>query len=189
MFNTFFKYLKLLDYAIVTYFSSSSRNKVNTGFAIFFSFLASPPGLFIISILLFFINLNLFIDFILTGTICFITVKILKIIFKRIRPIEHIYNDNVVPMDRYSFPSGHAAASFSLSIILIYFFPHLTILFILIAVFISISRVYLLFHYLIDILAGAILGIFTGFFTHLIVFPNLNKFIYPIIKTIKDYLF
>jgi undecaprenyl-diphosphatase len=61
------------------------------------------------------------------------------------------------PFD-YSFPSGHAATSFAAATILAYFDKKRKKLFYLIAVLIAFSRVYLGYHYFLDVIVGAMLG-------------------------------
>lgn len=69
------------------------------------------------------------------------------------------------PID-YSFPSGHTAISFTIVSVL-YFFrmkKYWIITFVL-ACLIAFSRMYLYVHYPTDVLAGAIVGTFSGWIT------------------------
>lgn len=87
---------------------------------------------------------------------------ILKIIVARPRPFIALDNYSAGDVNPYrSFPSGHATAVFTL----IPFFDFKRIVYyswIFIAVLISLSRVYLGVHYLSDVIAGAIIGLFIG---------------------------
>jgi undecaprenyl-diphosphatase len=58
-----------------------------------------------------------------------------------------------------SFPSGHAATSFAAAIVLTFYAPRWAPLWILLAVAIGFSRVYVGVHYPLDILGGAVLGV------------------------------
>ncbi|MDO5089625.1 MAG: phosphatase PAP2 family protein [Leptotrichiaceae bacterium] len=98
--------------------------------------------------------------------ICAITVNvILKPVIQRPRPFSEISDIILLinePKD-FSFPSGHTAASF----VMIYvFFKNMRkhFIFILtIAVLISFSRLYLTVHYVSDVVAGILIGLFSGY--------------------------
>jgi undecaprenyl-diphosphatase len=57
-----------------------------------------------------------------------------------------------------SFPSAHAAFSFMMATLLAAWFPRYWIIFFIIAVFVSWTRIYLGVHYPTDVIVGAILG-------------------------------
>lgn len=86
---------------------------------------------------------------------------IIKHIVKRIRPCNCISNINLLiskPMS-YSFPSGHTLSSFAVAEMLSMFFIRYKLIFIVIAILIAFSRLYLYVHYPSDVLAGVIIGI------------------------------
>jgi undecaprenyl-diphosphatase len=89
---------------------------------------------------------------------------LLKQSMKRDRPCEGIVDVQfrVRPPDQFSFPSGHTASAFLMMTLLTNFFPVLRIPTLLWASTVGIARVYLGVHYPTDVLAGAILGIFTA---------------------------
>lgn len=60
--------------------------------------------------------------------------------------------------DKFSFPSGHTMTAFSAWSSLALAMPALTIPFMLIAITIGLSRIFLGLHYPTDVLAGAVLG-------------------------------
>jgi undecaprenyl-diphosphatase len=62
-----------------------------------------------------------------------------------------------VPQDA-SFPSGHAATSFAAALLLSFVAPRLAPVFVVLAVAIGFSRVYVGVHYPLDVLGGAVLG-------------------------------
>ena len=61
-----------------------------------------------------------------------------------------------------SFPSGHASMSVAGAIVLASLAPRLAPLFALLAVFVTVSRVYVGVHYPLDVLAGAAIGAVVG---------------------------
>lgn len=83
---------------------------------------------------------------------------LLKPWISRLRPMHLVQTIVVDTTGGYSFPSTHAAVSFALAEVLSRYEPGYRVVWYTIAVFISLSRVYLGVHYPIDILAGAILG-------------------------------
>ncbi len=84
---------------------------------------------------------------------------ILKFIVLRERPGEAM---SILGFRDYSFPSTHAAVSFSVVPILDAEYPALKWFWILFAVFVALSRLYLRVHFLSDVVAGALLGYCIG---------------------------
>lgn len=98
--------------------------------------------------------------------ICALAVNvILKPLIHRPRPFSELADITLLikaPKD-YSFPSGHTAASFVMVYI---FFRHIKKYFIPVfvtGILIAFSRMYLSVHFPSDILAGIIIGIFSGY--------------------------
>ncbi len=82
---------------------------------------------------------------------------------------EAIHYITTRPSDN-SFPSGHTGGAFAFASVLLYMLPKkVGIPVIIVATLIGISRLYLGVHYPTDILAGCIIGMFTGFIAKLIV--------------------
>ncbi|MDR2407686.1 MAG: phosphatase PAP2 family protein [Bacteroidales bacterium] len=82
----------------------------------------------------------------------------------------HVYRDGTVYKGgKYGFVSSHAANSFALALLMIYFFRpihrHIRWLFLLWAIIFSYTRIYLGVHYPGDIICGALVGLCCGFFT------------------------
>ncbi len=76
--------------------------------------------------------------------------------FKRARPIGlPVF---ILPLDRYSMPSGHAAAAMLMASVTASYYPAITIPVFTWAVLIGASRLLLGVHYLTDLIAGAMLG-------------------------------
>jgi membrane-associated phospholipid phosphatase len=75
-----------------------------------------------------------------------------------------------------SFPSGHTLSAFSVLSLLAFYTKKkwmTTLLFLMVAIFVGISRVYLLQHFVEDIMMGAFLGVFLAFLIYY--FANFNK--------------
>lgn len=90
---------------------------------------------------------------------------ILKNIIRRERPTEHLADDEqlIHRPKYYSFPSGHTAASFAVTgVVMLRCGPWAVVFATFCAVLIAFSRVYLRVHYLSDVIAGAILGLIFG---------------------------
>lgn len=105
--------------------------------------------------------------------LCLFIVNIgMKPTFSRLRPFQVIDNLNLLipaPKD-FSFPSGHAAASFVMVYI---FYKHIKkyfIIILIIASLISFSRIYLTVHFPSDVIVGIILGLFSGYLGNKIYF-------------------
>ena len=82
---------------------------------------------------------------------------VLKFIIMRERPEGALFQEV-----GYSFPSSHASVAFSTVALMNKEFPHLKWIFIVVALLITFSRVYLGVHYASDLIAGAFLGFGTG---------------------------
>jgi len=90
-----------------------------------------------------------------------ITNAALKTIIRRSRPFENMKDIeyHLPPQDKFSFPSGHACASFLLATLLLHFYPLFAIPAYVIAILIGFSRIYNGVHYPSDVVAGTIIGI------------------------------
>ncbi|WP_299685612.1 phosphatase PAP2 family protein [uncultured Vibrio sp.] len=79
---------------------------------------------------------------------------------KRRRPAEFssLLHSHIVPSDKYSLPSGHAAAAFVMATLIGHFYPSLYPFSLVWATAIAGSRILLGVHFLTDVLIGAALG-------------------------------
>lgn len=64
---------------------------------------------------------------------------------------------------QFSFPSGHSYASFASSMVIYLYHKRWGLLAFAVAIIVAMSRLYFFVHFPTDILAGALLGIATGF--------------------------
>lgn len=68
----------------------------------------------------------------------------------------------VEALSDYSFPSGHTVAAFEAATVMMIRHRKVGIAFLVLAILIAFSRLYLFVHYPTDVLAGAVLGIASG---------------------------
>lgn len=88
----------------------------------------------------------------------------LKKTVRRKRPIDVLPEISTfkISFDRYSFPSGHTTAVFSIATTVSMYMPLLSFLLFPVAFLIGISRIYVGVHYPSDVLAGFIIAIATS---------------------------
>ena len=99
--------------------------------------------------------------------------RILKEFFERIRPCRAL-SDVITPLGcagGYSFPSNHALNNFAAATFISRLHPDYRWIVFIVAVLISLSRVYLGVHYPSDILGGALIGVLFGYLFSLIALP------------------
>ncbi len=77
--------------------------------------------------------------------------------------------DNLVHEDSFSFPSGHTSASFAAALSLICYHKKEGIAAVVLAVLISLSRIYICVHYPTDVLGGIVVGALSAFLSVLVV--------------------
>lgn len=101
----------------------------------------------------------------------FIVVNLcLKPLVMRVRPYEVNQSIKLAvdALKDYSFPSGHASASFAAAVAMCFWNKRFGALAIVLASIISFSRLYLYVHYPSDVIAGIVIGIICGLLGHLI---------------------
>jgi membrane-associated phospholipid phosphatase len=111
-------------------------------------------------------------------------VSLLKQFYDEPRPSRYFAGQDVNWVDgidlyaNHSFPSGHAAAAFTMFLLMSFFFNNksLTAVFFILALLVAISRVYLFQHFLIDVWVGSFCGVVFGtILYHLIMITPLFK--------------
>ena len=98
----------------------------------------------------------------LTGILVFL---LLKRMCSRERPcaIAPISWKELVPPDRFSFPSGHSITAFAMAVPLSLFYPAFMLGLMFCAVSVATSRVVLGLHFLSDVVAGSLMGAGIGY--------------------------
>lgn len=101
----------------------------------------------------------------------------LKNLVHRLRPCTNIPQGNllITKPTSYSFPSGHAAASFSAAGVLAKYLKKYRVEFYTLASLIAFSRLYVYVHYPTDVIAGIILGLICSK-TAILVFCRIKRF-------------
>ena len=89
-------------------------------------------------------------------------VELIRLFWLRPRPFIENEVNLLLEHNEASFPSGHAAFFFAISTIVYHYNKKAGIGFFIASFLISISRVFVGIHWPLDILAGAIIGIFSG---------------------------
>jgi len=92
----------------------------------------------------------------------FVVVDLIKFFWDRPRPFVENNINQILEYTGASFPSGHAALSFALSFVIYNYNKKAGILFFVASFLISISRVFVGIHWPTDIMAGALVGVFSG---------------------------
>ncbi|MCW9089151.1 MAG: phosphatase PAP2 family protein [Gammaproteobacteria bacterium] len=97
---------------------------------------------------------------VLAGLINLQVYRLCKHRFARERPFVSMPRINLagVPLDRYSFPSGHTQHAVGFSVVAVAFFPHLAMALFVLAALVALSRPLLGLHYPSDVVLGAGLG-------------------------------
>lgn len=172
--------INVIDLNVLNFFYNLSNKQFYflNQLMIFFTFLGDDGNIFILLsiILLFFkktrtlgmlMSVSLLLTLIISGS--------LKHIFHRPRPFEYFPNLNILinKPSSSSFPSGHASASFAAFGVFLFTKNKYKLLVFIIALLISLSRLYLCVHYLSDVVFGSFLGLFIA----LIVIQFYNKMI------------
>ena len=94
------------------------------------------------------------------GVACTLLYKLIKSSTSRPRPYQR--NSSIVrsavPLDRYSFPSGHTLHAVTFTMIAVAYYPALAWVLVPFTALVALSRVVLGLHYPSDVLAGALIG-------------------------------
>jgi undecaprenyl-diphosphatase len=139
------------------------------------------PYVLAICLILFFLVLNykkywpMVILALISGGLARGITEVIRFLWGRPRPfVNNHVNLLLDNINSKSFPSGHASFFFGLSTIVYFYNKKIGILFFIASFLISISRVYCAIHWPADILAGALVGIFSGILAFNI-FEKLKK--------------
>ncbi|MCT4509619.1 MAG: phosphatase PAP2 family protein [Tepidibacter sp.] len=160
-----------IDLEILNYIQSSIGNTAIDKLMVFMTMLGNK-GIIWIAISLFLIinkktrkvGIMAITVFIITGIL---GEGLIKPLVKRARPFVNYPSFNLIikaPLT-YSFPSGHTALSFAVASILLKEFKKYGVIFLILAILIAFSRVYLFVHYPSDVIVGIIMGVMCAWIT------------------------
>lgn len=148
-------------------------NKEHTMIAdIFFTYFTHMGGIeatLCITLVLLLVRYKLAIVFLLNSIVVFLVITALKEMFQINRPViffqgnsEIYYVPGVRMLADYSFPSGHSSNAFCIGLTLSYMIKNklAQILLCLAAILVALSRIYLMQHFLIDVVAGSVIALF-----------------------------
>ena len=152
-----------LDQKVSLTFSSNQSKILSLVFGIITNFGVVLVVLLLIPLILLYKKKRLPYLMLITFLASFALTFIAKLIVLRQRPM-HTLVYPLINIINYSFPSMHAAVAFSLLPALVKFLPKQKYFWIIFAVLASFSRIYFGFHFLSDVVFGALFGYFIGLF-------------------------
>ena len=99
----------------------------------------------------------------------FVITSLIRLIWPRLRPfVENNVNLLIDYPNKASFPSGHASFYFALSFVIYMYNRKIGIWFLIGSFIMCLARVFIGIHWPLDILAGIVIGILTGWGVYLI---------------------
>ncbi|MBU2634619.1 MAG: phosphatase PAP2 family protein [Nanoarchaeota archaeon] len=153
----------IFDKQIVNFFINLRVDFLNPVF-VFIGTITEWPILFIVTALvIYFKGKKLLTRFVFTYFATLIIILIIRIITRIPRPSTSLVDASTLSFG-YSFPSGHTTTAFLLLPLFINLYPKKKFLWIMLAVLIAISRLYIGVHYLSDVIFGAFLGYSMSYF-------------------------
>ena len=152
-----------LDHIFLKLFTKTRRKHITRG-AIFFTKLGNGQLWLLFSCICFIYDVPIGITFQFAILIQLYILLLLKNIIKRARPYQKFSDLEALylPPDPYSFPSGHTCAAFTMAFVSRVVLPITWPYFLVIALIISYSRIYLAAHYPSDVFAGVIVASFSA---------------------------
>ena len=163
------EWIQSIDTGILLFIQEHMRNEAFHGFWRAITFLGSAGWFWLALAVILLIPKKTrkagFTALLSMGIGALITNVFLKNAVARIRPYDAV--ETIVPLvgklSDYSFPSGHTCASFAAAMVYLKMLPKkYGVPFVILAVLIAFSRLYVGVHYLTDVIGGLIIGIFSA---------------------------
>ncbi|ACV25249.1 phosphatase PAP2 family protein [Methanocaldococcus fervens] len=135
------------------------------------------PLIAIVSIILFLKNRKFWVKLIFILFLAFVIAYSLKYLIHEPRPYFVLDNIHLLCYEgnEPSFPSGHTTLAFALSTALLFYSRKIGAIFLIWAILVAYSRVYVGVHYPFDVFAGAVIGIACGYLTTVDIYKIMNK--------------
>ncbi|MDP3948726.1 MAG: phosphatase PAP2 family protein [bacterium] len=114
--------------------------------------------------------------------------EIIRFFYYSPRPFEALRFQSLIPESGSSIPSGHAAFFFALATIIYFYNRRWGIWYFVFSLLISLARIFAGVHWPSDIIAGAVVGVLSGIFVHLLLKKYLQKLKEPLPVTMNDEL-
>ncbi|MGH0596305.1 undecaprenyl-diphosphatase [Bacillus mycoides] len=164
--------ISTLDYKVFQYINEHVKQNIFLDYIMIFFAEYAQYAFILLFIIFWFIKKSksriFVIQAILACCSAFALNRIIGLFFYRERPfVSHMnINQLVEHTANTSFPSDHATSAFVIAITLYLYHKRLGAVFLLVAVLISFSRIWVGVHYPFDVLMGAILGSVIALITH-----------------------
>jgi undecaprenyl-diphosphatase len=101
--------------------------------------------------------------------------EIIRLFYHHMRPFSFYNFTPLIPESGWSFPSGHAAWFFALSLVVYYFNKKWGWWFFGLSTLMGIARIYVGVHWPLDIIGGAIVGLLSAWFVHWLLKSSRKK--------------
>jgi len=112
--------------------------------------------------------------------------EIIRFFYYSPRPFEALRFQSLIPESGSSIPSGHAAFFFALATIIFFYNRRWGVWYFVFSLLISIARIFAGVHWPSDIIAGAVVGVLSGIFVHLLLKSYFQKLREPLPAAISN---